>query len=37
MRVEFSKSSAVHGAWNRSKERGMGCFERELGQEVTKG
>lgn len=29
LRVAFSKSSAVHGAWNRHKERGMGRFEKE--------
>lgn len=29
MRVAFTKSSAVHGAWNRCKERGMGRSEKE--------
>lgn len=37
MRVAFSKSTAVHGAWNRRKEREMGRFEKEnLAEESQK-
>lgn len=29
MRAEVTKLSAVHGAWNRCKERGVGRSEKE--------